>query len=518
MDHPQIWGLNQWRPLADGGVAVVWQAEQSMLARRVAVKVYRQALAVDGGAFAREASVIGGLDHPGLVTAYNAGVLPDDRPYLMLELCPGGSLDPRLDPERRLTGEQVRSIGIRIADALAAVHACGFVHRDVRPANILLDGCGDPRLVDFGSALEIGATPDAAGPPRLALAYAPPEVSERGPASEAGDVFSLAATLYALLAARAPRPVSPTMSLDQLRQAAARPVEPLPSAPLLMAALATALSPDPAARPTAAALRDRLVAARSAGSPRRALPALDDDHPPLVPLVPVAAPGEGAPDGPEAVDGGRAAAEAQPPMPAPVAVAAAPRRRWTRRVGVLAVAATLVGVAVTGMVWRNAGPASSGAPAAITRAQGPGGSSAGGASAPSTAAGGQTRPSAVAVGPASAPATSPAATSPTATSPAATSPATKGVQIRLEDTAHSAEPFQTVALRGTFAGGAGAFVQVQRWEGGRWMSFPVPATTDESGGFTAYVELGQPGDHRLRVVDPQSGAASEPFALVIRRS
>ena len=88
--------------------------------------------------------------------------------------------------------------------------------------------------------------------------------------------------------------------------------------------------------------------------------------------------------------------------------------------------------------------------------------------------------------------------------------------IQLEDVADSARPFETVRIPGTYHGGAGTFLRVQRWQGGRWLDFPLPAKTDQSGQFTAYVEFGQPGRYRLRVLDPDSGVTSKPFVLVIK--
>ena len=77
-------------------------------------------------------------------------------------------------------------------------------------------------------------------------------------------------------------------------------------------------------------------------------------------------------------------------------------------------------------------------------------------------------------------------------------------------------PFQTVRIEGVYRGGPDSFVEVQRWERRRWLTFPLRATTDQSGEFTAYVELGQPGLYWLRVVDPDSGLKSKQFLLVIK--
>ncbi len=88
--------------------------------------------------------------------------------------------------------------------------------------------------------------------------------------------------------------------------------------------------------------------------------------------------------------------------------------------------------------------------------------------------------------------------------------------IELEDLADFAKPFQTVRIQGTYRGGGDTFLRVQRWEGGKWLDFPLPTKTDESGRFTAYVELGQPGRYALRVRDPDSGVTSKILVLVIK--
>jgi hypothetical protein len=87
--------------------------------------------------------------------------------------------------------------------------------------------------------------------------------------------------------------------------------------------------------------------------------------------------------------------------------------------------------------------------------------------------------------------------------------------IQLGNLADSARPFQTVRIEGTYRGGPDTFLQVHRGEGGEWLAFPLSTKTDKSGQFTAFVELGQPGRYRLRVVDPESGVTSETFVLVI---
>jgi hypothetical protein len=91
-----------------------------------------------------------------------------------------------------------------------------------------------------------------------------------------------------------------------------------------------------------------------------------------------------------------------------------------------------------------------------------------------------------------------------------------GEGIQVGDVAASARPFQTVRIQGAYRSGPDTFLRVQRWEEGKWLAFPVPTKTDKSGHFTAYVEFGQPGRYRLRMLDPSSGLTSKPFVLVIK--
>ncbi len=88
--------------------------------------------------------------------------------------------------------------------------------------------------------------------------------------------------------------------------------------------------------------------------------------------------------------------------------------------------------------------------------------------------------------------------------------------IQLEDLSDSARPFEAVRIQGAYRDGAGTFLRVQRWEGGRWLDFPLPMKTDQSGQFITQAEFGQPGRYSLRVLDPDSGATSETFVVVIK--
>ena len=140
----------------------------------------------------------------------------------------------------------------------------------------------------------------------------------------------------------------------------------------------------------------------------------------------------------------------------------------------------------------------------------PGSSTSG--SPPSTAASSSSSPAPTSVGTQSAP-----TASRTPGAAGSTGSGSAGATIQLENPPDSGNAFQIVRIRGTYPGGPDTFLQVQRREAGKWLSFPMlPTKTDQSGQFTAYVELGPPGRYRLRLLDPESGAKSKAFVLVIK--
>lgn len=353
---PRLEGLTDWRPLARGGFAVVWEARQESLNRLVAVKIITRKLdnPEERDRFLRESGAAGRMSsHGGIVTVHYAGLLEDDRPFLVMELCTGGSLTRRLEEANRPSQEWVRDLGVRIADALDAAHDQGVLHRDVKPANVLIDQYGHAGLADFGLAvmtdpgMELEERLEALTP-----AYAPPEAFAPHSPTKSGDVYSLAATLYALLCGHAPRAVDPgeadpDMTAAQVVMAHLDdPVERLPDVdPRLMDVLMDALDDDPAKRPTAAGFRDALTALPLGAPAAPVLPQLDE---------PVAAPPESAPE--------PAAAPAPAGGPAPV------WRRWPVLVLAAAVVVLVVALAVglTGRGGPVATPPASTAPASAT--------------------------------------------------------------------------------------------------------------------------------------------------------
>ncbi|MEV0622457.1 serine/threonine-protein kinase [Nonomuraea sp. NPDC050404] len=248
--------------LGQGGFGVVYLAVQSSVGREVALKVDNRVLLSDRDKrrFLREVTAAGALSgHPHVVPVYDAGLLPDGRPYMVLELCPNGSLSRRI-----LSPAEARDVGVRIADALAAAHAQGVLHRDVKPANILINRYGQVALSDFGLATMPESGPDASVTREsLTPSYAPPEAFELAEPSPAGDVYALAATVYALLSGRPPRfPESGVPNVAMILALHRLPVPDLPGVPPeLTAVLRHALASDPRQRmPSAAALRDALAA------------------------------------------------------------------------------------------------------------------------------------------------------------------------------------------------------------------------------------------------------------------
>jgi Protein kinase domain len=259
--------MADWRAIARGGFAIVWQARQESLNRLVAVKVDERKLDTESERrrFLREAGAAGRMSgHPGIVTVHDAGLLGDDRPFLVMELCPGGSLTRWLTANPRPSQRRIRDVGVRIADALSAAHLLGVLHRDVKPANILIDAYNNAGLADFGLAALIDPdTPLSETVEAITPAYAPPEVFAKKPLTEYADVYSLAATLYAVLSGRAPRwsETTETPSIPEIVKRQKSPIKRIPGVDKpFMDVLLNAMVESPEDRPTAAQFRDDLTA------------------------------------------------------------------------------------------------------------------------------------------------------------------------------------------------------------------------------------------------------------------
>jgi Protein kinase domain len=321
--------MADWRALARGGFAIVWQARQESLNRLVAVKVDERKLDTDAERrrFLREAGAAGRMSgHPGIVTVHDAGLLGDDRPFLVMELCPGGSLTRWMTQDPRPSQRRVRDVGVRIADALSAAHLLGVLHRDVKPANILIDAYNNAGLADFGLAALIDPdTPLSETVEAITPAYAPPEVFAKKPLTEYADVYSLAATLYAVLSGHAPRWSKTTEmpSIPEIIQRQRAPIRRIPGVDkAFMDVLLNAMAADPEDRPTAAQFRDQLSALNLTTKPATRPLEATQKSPPSPPRV------------------------TEVPVVAKVEPAADEGRQWTRRgLATLAIAAAVIAVA-----------------------------------------------------------------------------------------------------------------------------------------------------------------------------
>jgi tRNA A-37 threonylcarbamoyl transferase component Bud32 len=257
------------RQLGVGGMGEVWEADDTVLGRRVALKVLVQELADDPRAtrrFVREARATAKLTHPNVTRVYDFG-RDGGLPYLVMELLEGDTLADRLTGGPMPPAEAAR-IGAAVADALDAAHSRGIIHRDIKPSNVLLTPAGEVKVMDFGIAAAADETHSTTGSGLYGTAaYLSPERAAGQPATPAADLYSLGAVLYELLTGRPPfLGDSPVLVVRAHLHEQPRPVrEVAPWVPARLAnACEAALAKDPTQRPSsAAALAIRLRAAPS---------------------------------------------------------------------------------------------------------------------------------------------------------------------------------------------------------------------------------------------------------------
>ena len=250
--------------LGSGGMGEVYTAVDDVLGRDVAVKTLRGhrselAARILDERFRLEARAIAALHHPGVVQVFDID-LTADPPFLVMERVAGPSLKERL-AGGALAADELRAMGIQIGRALAAAHAAGIVHRDVKPANILAAGAGIWKLADFGVAHVPDSSLTLTGQFVGSPAYAPPEALVRGQLGPAGDVYGLGATLYEAAAGRWPR-------VEDTSGALFAPLPPLrdlaPDVPVdIAAAIDRAVAIEPEHRPSASELADALAGTAS---------------------------------------------------------------------------------------------------------------------------------------------------------------------------------------------------------------------------------------------------------------
>ncbi|MCA9315701.1 MAG: protein kinase [Planctomycetes bacterium] len=245
--------------IGTGAFATVYRARDEIIGRHVALKVVEREGGAEGErrarAVLREARLMGALSSPYVVTLYRLHVADDESLVFELELVDGGTLEERLAELGQLAESDVRRVVRGVLEALATAHEQGVLHRDVKPANVLLGSGGAVKLADFGLGHLIGQESlSSQEGSRLAgtPAYMAPEVFAGRPASQASDLWSVGALLYRLLSGRLPFPAG---SLAELYVALAER-EPAPLDPHVasdLAALCRAcLHREPEARPATA--------------------------------------------------------------------------------------------------------------------------------------------------------------------------------------------------------------------------------------------------------------------------
>ncbi len=321
-------------------MGAVWLARDELLGRQVAVKQVLvsdsdEALAEQQRQRAlREGRIAARLSHPHAISVYDVAQ-EGETPWLVMEYLPSRSLAEVVTADGLLRADQVAQIGAQVADALTATHAAGIVHRDVKPANILI-GQGERieglvKITDFGIShahgdVTLTQTGQITGTP----AFLAPEVAQGYEMGEASDVFSLGATLYTCLEGQPPFGMEDN-ALAMLHKVAGGSIRPPERAGSLTGPLMRMLAVDPADRPTMAEVRDELarLAAGRSGDTTTVLLARTDlrtaggrPHTEVFPAVGAAAAGAAAAGaagvGAAAVGAAAAAdAPARAPLPAP---------------------------------------------------------------------------------------------------------------------------------------------------------------------------------------------------------
>lgn len=199
-------GLSELTEIGSGAFASVFRAVEEGTQRQVAVKVMKRAAtgAALLEAFGKEARALAAVSsHPNIVTLYRTVTSVDGRPALVIELC-RDSYAKVVRTSGPLGAPEVVSIGTKLAGALETAHRAGFVHRDLKPQNVLRTLFGEPALTDFGVAAMHAAAQAADDAFGFTTLHAPPEVLEGDPVTPATDVYGLASTMYQMLCGRAP--------------------------------------------------------------------------------------------------------------------------------------------------------------------------------------------------------------------------------------------------------------------------------------------------------------------------
>ncbi|PBC47672.1 protein kinase [Rhodococcus sp. ACPA1] len=257
-------GFDDVHEVGRGGFGVVYRCTQPALDRTVAVKVLTTDMDNDNRArFLREQRAMGRLTgHPNIMSVLEVGATDSGRPYLVMPYHPQDSLDTRIRRHGPLTVEEVLRLGVKTAGGLETAHRAGIVHRDVKPANILLSDYGEPVLADFGIAHIADAFKTSTGTVTGSPAFTAPEVLSGDSPTAASDVYGLGATLFTTLTGHAAfERHSGEQVIAQFLRITTQPVPDLRTlgfADEVSAAIEQAMSRTVADRPSAASFGERL--------------------------------------------------------------------------------------------------------------------------------------------------------------------------------------------------------------------------------------------------------------------
>ena len=260
--------------IGQGGMGRVWKAHDANLDRVVAIKMLHGGIgdATTRERFRREALVLSRLSHPGVATIFDFDS-QHGSDFLVMEYVPGGSLQSRLE-KADLPIDDVLSLGASIADALDSAHQCGFVHRDLKPGNIVIDEHGQPKILDFGIALllagdEVAGRITQAGMVVGSLAYMPPEQLFGDGNDTSADIYALGVMLFQMVTGKLPfvkdRPEALMFAIINNAAPSARSIRPdVPDA--LDRLIEDCMQKDAARRPaSAASVASRLRGIRDGG-------------------------------------------------------------------------------------------------------------------------------------------------------------------------------------------------------------------------------------------------------------
>ena len=208
-----------------GGMGTVYLAERAdgTYEQRVALKILQESIFTGRLAerFAEERQILARLAHPGIARLLDGGVTPDGRPYLVLEYIDGRTID-RYCAEEKLSIDAKLRLFLKVAAAVQSAHQQLVLHLDIKPANILVTGDGEPKLLDFGISRVLsegleGANLAEATMRLLTPKYSSPEQAAGQPLGVGSDVFSLATLLYRLLTGRFPYNIDGVSALEAAR-------------------------------------------------------------------------------------------------------------------------------------------------------------------------------------------------------------------------------------------------------------------------------------------------------------